>query len=103
MKLIHHLSIAERFAALAGLVAAVAALAGFIPGVYRDPRPLIVQSNGQDLATLVVAIPVLALGLWASSRGSLRGRLVVLGALGLPPVHVRGLRLRFRARSADPA
>jgi hypothetical protein len=27
--------------------------------VYRDPRPLVVQSNGQDFATLLVGLPVL--------------------------------------------
>jgi hypothetical protein len=82
MNLLRQLSIAERLAALAGLIAAVAAAAGFIPGLYRDSAPLIAQSHGQDLGTLLVGLPVLALGLWASARGSLRGRLVVLGALG---------------------
>lgn len=82
MQMLRQLSIAERLAALAGLVAAAAALAGFIPGAYRDPGPLIVQSHGQDFATLIVGVPVLALGLGLSARGSLRGRLVVLGALG---------------------
>ncbi len=76
------LSQGERLAALAGLSAAVAALLGFIPGVYRDSAALIVQSHGQDAATLVLGIPVLALGLWASVRGSLRGRLIVEGVLG---------------------
>jgi hypothetical protein len=76
------LSTGERLAALAGVVAAVAALVGFIPGIYRDTRPLVIQSHGQDVATLVLALPVLALALWAASRGSIRGRLVVLGALG---------------------
>ena len=82
MNVLRQLSLPERLAALAGLAAAVAALGGFVPGVYRDPRPLIAQSNGQDLATLVVALPLLAFGLWASARGSLRGRLIALGALG---------------------
>lgn len=76
------LSTGERLAALAGVAAAVAALVGFIPGLYRDTRPLVIQSHGQDVATLVLALPVLALALWAASRGSIRGRLVVLGALG---------------------
>ena len=70
---------AERLAALAGLVAAIAAILGFVPGVYRDARPLIVQSNGQDLATLVVGVPVLLLGLWLAAKGSVRGRLIALG------------------------
>jgi hypothetical protein len=82
MNTLRQLSIAERLAALAGLVAAIAAILGFVPGVYRDPRPLIVQSNGQDLATLIVGVPVLVLGLWLAAKGSVRGRLIALGALG---------------------
>jgi hypothetical protein len=31
-----------RLAAVVGLIAAIAALAGFIPGAYRDPGPLVV-------------------------------------------------------------
>jgi hypothetical protein len=81
METLRQRSTAERLAAMAGLVAATAAFLGFIPGVYRDPGALVVQSNGQDLATLVVGVPVLGFGLWASVRGSLRGRLVALGAL----------------------
>jgi hypothetical protein len=52
-------STADRLAGAAGLVAAIAAILRFVPGVYRDPRPLVVQSNGQDFATLLVGLPVL--------------------------------------------
>lgn len=76
------LSTSDRLAGLAGLGAAVASIVGFIPGLYRDPRPLVVQSHGQDLATLILGVPVLAIGLWFASQGSLRGRLVAMGALG---------------------
>jgi len=38
-------------------------------------------SLGNDLVTLVVAVPVLVLGVMYSSRGSVRGRLLWLGAL----------------------
>ncbi len=76
------LSTSDRLAGLAGLAAAVASILGFIPGLYRDPRPLVVQSQGQDLATLILGVPVLAIGLWFASKGSLRGRLVAMGALG---------------------
>lgn len=72
---------AERLAALAGLAAAVASLAGFIPGLYRDPGVVIGQSHGYDAGNLLV-VAVLGLGLAASGRGSLRGRLVAIGALG---------------------
>ena len=76
------LSTSEWLAALAGVIAAVASLLGFVPGLYRDRRALVMQSHGQDVGTLVLALPILALALWASSRGSMRGRLVTLGVLG---------------------
>jgi hypothetical protein len=82
MERIRATSIAQRLAALAGLVAAGAALAGFIPGAYRDPGPLVVQSHGQDIATLLIALPVLALGWRRAVHGSIRGRLVTIGVLG---------------------
>ncbi len=77
-----NLELGERLAALAGACAAVAAALGFIPGLYRDPAALIAQSHGQDLATLVIGLPTLAIGVWLTARHSLRGRLVALGALG---------------------
>jgi hypothetical protein len=80
--IMRNLTPGDRLAALAGLSAALAALAGFIPGLYRDPAPLVTQSHGQDLATLIVAVPLLAVALRASARGSLSGHLVGLGALG---------------------
>src|ERR1700730_6844950 len=76
------LSTSEWLAALAGVIAAVASLLGFVPGLYRDRRALVSQPHGQDVGTLVLALPILALALWASSRGSMRGRLVTLGVLG---------------------
>lgn len=69
-------------AGLAGLAAAAASIVGFIPGLYRDSHSLVVQSHGQDLATLIVCVPTLAVGHWFASKGSLRGRLVAMGALG---------------------
>lgn len=82
MSFVQQLSRAQRLAGFAGALAAVASLVGFIPGVYRDSHALVVQSHGQDVATLVVVLPVLLVGLIASARGSVRGRVVVLGALG---------------------
>ena len=68
-------------AGLAGWAAAVASLLGFVPGLYRD-RPLVVaQSHGYDAGNLV-AVAVLVAALTWAARGSLRGRLVALGALG---------------------
>lgn len=74
------LSVAERLAALAGGAAAIASLAGFVPGLYRDPDLVTGQSHGYDAGNLVVVV-VLWLALAASARGSLPGRLVAIGAL----------------------
>ena len=81
MKTLRALTISERLAALAGLAAATASIAGFIPGLYRDRHVLIAQSHGFDLGNLI-AVVVLGLGLALSARGSLGGRLVTIGALG---------------------
>lgn len=50
-------------------------------GLYRDLPNLVVQARGQDVITLVVALPTLVIGAWLTSRGSQRARLVWLGAL----------------------
>jgi hypothetical protein len=81
MKTLNELSVSERLAAMAGAAAAVASLAGFLPGVYRDPRVVIAQSHGFDLGNLI-AVVILGLGLTWSAHGSVRGRLVAIGALG---------------------
>jgi hypothetical protein len=39
------------------------------------------QAQGTDLATLLLAIPVLVVGLWTASRGSSAGRLAVVAGL----------------------
>jgi len=81
MKTLRTLSVSERLAAMAGVAAAIASLAGFIPGVYRDPKIVIAQSHGFDIGDLI-AVLILGLGLSWSARGSVRGRLVAIGALG---------------------
>src|ERR1700682_2169626 len=80
VKTLHALSSSERLAALAGAAAAFASLAGFIPGVYRDPQVVIAQSHGFDIGNLI-GVVILGLGLAWSARGSARGRLVAIGAL----------------------
>src|ERR1700674_4604122 len=75
------LSVSERLAAMAGVAAAIASLAGFVPGVYRDPKVVIAQSHGFDIGNLI-AVLIVGLGLTLSLRGSVRGRLVAVGALG---------------------
>jgi hypothetical protein len=80
MKTLRALSVSERLAVVAGVAAAIASLAGFIPGVYRDPKIVIAQSHGFDIGDLI-AVLILGLGLAWSARGSVRGRLVATGAL----------------------
>lgn len=54
----------------------------FVPEFYRDAEILLPQLYGQDLLTLVVAVPVLAVALYSASQGSLRGYVVWLGITG---------------------
>jgi hypothetical protein len=75
------ISVPEGLAALAGLAAAAASLAGFVPGLYRDRAVVIAQTHGYDVGNLIV-VAVLGFGLAWSLRGSVRGRLMVIGALG---------------------
>src|SRR6202162_2836689 len=81
MQTLRALSGYARLALMAGVAAAVASLAGFVPGVYRDPEVVIAQSHGFDIGNLI-AVLVLGLGLTWSARGSVRARLVATGALG---------------------
>jgi len=81
LKTIRRLTISERLAALAGIAAAIASIAGFVPGLYRDRQVIIAQSHGFDIGDLI-AVVVLGLGIAWSARGSLRGRVVTIGALG---------------------
>jgi len=75
-------TISNRLAALATLLAAVAAFAGLaVDGLYVDAANWVQQAQGTDLATLLLAVPVLVLGLWRASRGSTAGRLAVVAGL----------------------
>ncbi|WP_265109909.1 hypothetical protein [Halosolutus halophilus] len=65
------------------VLAGAATLVGlFVPGFYRDAPVLLPQVYGQDLLTLVVALPVFAVALYYADRGSLRGYVVWLGVDG---------------------
>ena len=75
-------AITSRLAAAATILAAAAALAGLIvPGLYVDSPNWVQQARGTDLATLLLAVPVLAVGLWTAGRGSVPGRLAVVAGL----------------------
>jgi hypothetical protein len=69
-------------AAIATILAAGAALGGLlIAGLYVDAPNWVQQARGTDLATLFLAVPVLAVGLWSVAHGSVRGRLAVTAGL----------------------
>jgi hypothetical protein len=69
-------------AVFATVLAALAAAAGLIvTGLYRDAPFWVQQARGTDLATLFVAVPVLAVGLVATRRGSAAGAIAVLAGL----------------------
>jgi hypothetical protein len=72
----------NRLAAIATFLAAGAALAGLaVRGLYVDAPNWVQQAQGTDLATLLMAVPVLAVGMWMASRGSAAGRLAVVAGL----------------------
>lgn len=72
--------LADRLAWLATALAAFAAAAGLLTNVYRDPVFWTDQARGTDLATLLLAIPLLVMSLSATSRGSATSRLMAFGA-----------------------
>jgi hypothetical protein len=63
------------------LMGAVSAVGVFAPQVYRDNALISATFPAQDLVTLVVAVPLLVVGLLSERRGSARGRVVWLGML----------------------
>lgn len=65
---------------LLGLVGTLAGL--FLEGFYKDPAALRLQATGQDMVTLAVVLPALAVSLWFARRGSATGYLLWLGSLG---------------------
>jgi hypothetical protein len=72
-----------RLTVLIVLLAVPVHLAGLlVPHLYRDPVLLLPQNLGTDVVTLCVGIPLLGLAAGAMRVGSLRARLLWLGALG---------------------
>jgi hypothetical protein len=49
---------------------------------FYDTVSSAAQMQGNDLVTLVVGLPLLAVSAWLAFRGSLRGRLLLTGTLG---------------------
>ena len=75
-------AIADRLAAVAGVLAGIAAAAGlFVSSLYRDAPFWAQQAQGTDVATLFGAVPILLVGLWAARAGSLVGRLAAISGV----------------------
>ncbi len=53
----------------------------FISGLYRDAPSFVAQAVGQDFISLAIVLPTLIVTALLAGRGSLRARLVWLGAL----------------------
>jgi hypothetical protein len=66
-------------AVLAVLLVVAAIPGAFVSGLYRDTAIIVAADRGSDLLTLCVYVPVLAISLYYSSRGSLRAQIVWLG------------------------
>ena len=49
---------------------------------YHDTISSAAQQKGNDMVTLTVGVPLLAISTWLAFRGSLRGRLLLTGTLG---------------------
>jgi hypothetical protein len=74
--------IAYRLAVLATLLAGLASAAGLgVTGLYRDAPDWVQQARGTDLATLFLAVPLLALGLRTARQGSPAGKAAVVAGL----------------------
>lgn len=53
-----------------------------LPGQYRDPEWIKATWLGNDCVTLIVAVPLLVVGVTRASRGSTHGLLLWLGTVG---------------------
>ena len=83
MPLRRKLAMSDVLASLALILAAGASLAGLaLPELYRDNAAMTAQARGTDLATLLVAVPALGIGLWRARSGSMAAQLIVMGMLG---------------------
>src|ERR1700726_1974278 len=69
---------------LSGALAVAATVAGvatfFVPNLLRGPAVMNGSARGTALVIFAVAVPTLTIAMLATSRGSLRGLIVWLGA-----------------------
>jgi hypothetical protein len=74
--------LATVFSAIIAVLASVSSAGGlFWAGLYRDNRLVTAAFRGNDLVTLLVAVPGLVIGLLLARRGSRRGQLIWMGML----------------------
>jgi hypothetical protein len=66
-------------AVLAALLIVAAIPGAFVAGIYRDTSIIVAADRGSDLLTLFLYVPILAVSVYYSSRGSLRAQIVWLG------------------------
>jgi hypothetical protein len=66
---------------LTTLLAIASGCGFFVRGLYRDAPLFAIQAVAQDLITLLVVVPTIAISAWLTARGSNRARLVWLGTL----------------------
>ena len=72
-----------RLSGVIALLAFIAAAGGlFVPGLYRENGYMLPQAQGNDLVTLVFALPLFVGSLLFAVRGSLRAQVIWLGVLG---------------------
>jgi len=91
--------LADGFAWAVVALTTLASVAGILlPDLYRDNAAMVAQAQGSDLATLLVAVPALAIGLWRAHEArpgyALTGHLTAtqtsarfgLGSVPLTPI-----------------
>ncbi len=77
-----HFNICSWLSGAIAILLLIVTLGGlFINGLYRDTTWMLVQARGQDLATLVIGVPLLIVSLLMTIRGSEKALLVWLGSL----------------------
>lgn len=61
----------------------IATLSGLLlKNIYKnDTTSIISQMMGQDLVTLIIAVPILIISIWLIHKNSVRGRLIWMGTL----------------------
>jgi hypothetical protein len=68
-------------AALVGVMVAQAAMGLLFPAQYRDVEWITATWFGNDWVTLVIAVPLLLIGVVRTGRGSVQGALMWLGMI----------------------